>query len=130
VAWINSSEKGIDVSNYLMACLSIGLTAVAQILLKLGVVAAASASTAPLPTRLFRMIMTPQVLAGLTVYALSTVCWLFALSKLKLSVAYPMVSLSYVLVTIGAAVMLGEVISRNQIIGLSLIIAGVVFLVR
>ncbi|MDB4894200.1 MAG: transporter family protein [Firmicutes bacterium] len=117
-------------SKYLVAFFSIALTAVAQILLKLGVVASASTTLAPVHVRLLRTVINPFVLAGLAVYGLSTLCWLIALSKLRLSVAYPMVSFSYVLVTVASAIIFREAITRNQILGLCLIITGVVFLVR
>lgn len=117
-------------SKYVMVLLSISLTAAAQILLKLGVAASASPAAAPLSERVLRTTGSPYVLGGLAVYGLSTAFWLVALSELKLSVAYPMVSLSYVLVVLGSVWILGEQITASQIIGLCLIIAGVVFLVR
>jgi drug/metabolite transporter (DMT)-like permease len=117
-------------SKYLIALVSITLTAIAQVLLKYGVVASASTVQAPLHLRLVRTVINPFVLSGIAVYGLSTLCWLVALSKLRLSVAYPMVSFSYVLVTVASAVIFREEITRNQILGLCLIISGVVFLVR
>lgn len=50
----------------------------------------------------------PMVLAGLGVYVASTFVWLMVLSKLRLSVAYPLISLSYPLVVVLSAVILGE----------------------
>lgn len=67
------------------------------------------------------------VLAGLVLYAASFLCWLRAITELSLSFAYPLLSLSYVLVYFGAVYWpgLGETGSWLRLFGIALIIAGV-----
>lgn len=98
-------------AKYLLALISISLTAVAQLLLKAGVTSAVPAAATPLSKVALKVALNPFILGGLAVYGIGTVIWLAAISKLKLSVAYPMVSLSYILVMLGSAYFLGERIS-------------------
>lgn len=115
---------------YVLALTSITLTAVAQILLKLGTGSGSGAETGSFLVKMVGMLTNRYVLGGLAVYGISTLFWLAALGRLKLSVAYPMVSLSYVLVVLGAHWFLGEPVGLAQKAGLGLIIGGVLLLIR
>jgi len=66
--------------------------------------------------------------AGIFSTAISAVLWLYVLSYEKISIAYPMISFSYVLMAIVAYYYYGEKISLNMIIGIILIIGGIVFI--
>ena len=72
-----------------------------------------------------RGMFTPYVFFGLALYALSAVIWIFVLNQVKLSFAYPMISLSYVLVVVLSALLLHEKVSLVTIAGLVLISVGV-----
>lgn len=113
---------------YGLALFSITLTALGQVMLKLGTTH--TAPELPAAERLLRMLIHPYVLAGLVLYGVSTLLWLLAISQLKLSVAYPMVSLSYVIVVGASHLILHESITGFQKLGLVLILVGVLFLVR
>lgn len=65
--------------------------------------------------------------AGLASYALSMLCWFMALRRLPLAYAYPMLSLSYVLVCLLAAVLpsLNETLGVFKIAGILCILLGV-----
>ena len=65
--------------------------------------------------------------AGLTGYALSMLCWFMCLRRLPLSYAYPMLSLSYVLVCLLAAALPGfnEALGLGKIAGILCILLGV-----
>jgi len=65
---------------------------------------------------------------GLVSYGLSFLFWMLALSKLKLSVAYPAVSLMYIFIMIGSYFIFKESISVYQIIGIILILTGLFFI--
>ena len=56
--------------------------------------------------------------------------WLYVLSFQKLSIAYPLVSLSYILMIIAAYYFKGEPITINKIIGVLLICLGIFFVSR
>lgn len=55
-----------------------------------------------------KMLATWQVLAGLGLFGLSAFFWLVTLSRVPLSTAYPVVSLSYVLILLFSTIILGE----------------------
>ena len=73
----------------------------------------------------FKGIFTPYVFLGLLLYAVSAVLWIFVLNQVRLSFAYPMISLSYVLVVLLSALILGERVPTVTIGGLILICLGV-----
>ncbi len=72
------------------------------------------------------------VLGGLACYAFSMLSWLAALTRFELSMAYPLLSLSYVLVYLGAVwwPRLGETVSLAKTAGIVLIVLGVVLVTR
>src|SRR3989344_1279487 len=57
---------------------------------------------------------------ALMCYGLAMLLWMFALSKAKLSAAYPMTALIYVLVVFGSWLFFRESIGVNQMIGTGL----------
>lgn len=67
-------------------------------------------------------------LAGLGCYAVSLLFWMSAIARLELSFAYPLLSLSYVLVYIAAArwPLLNESVSPERSIGIAVVILGVI----
>lgn len=66
----------------------------------------------------------PVVWVGLIAYALSSALWLVVLSRVELSVAYPLGSLSYVIV-VPVSLALGETVSPLRWLGVALIVFGV-----
>lgn len=71
------------------------------------------------------VMLSPLILLGIALYGIATILWLFVLSRLPLSVAYPMQSLAYVLGLIVAWWIFGEAIPLNRWIGAGIIVAGV-----
>jgi multidrug transporter EmrE-like cation transporter len=67
---------------------------------------------------------------GLSCYAVSVVLWLGALSRVPVSVAYPMLSAGYVVNALAAAFLFDEALSVPKVMGILLIIAGVIVLAR
>lgn len=67
---------------------------------------------------------------GLTAYAASLLCWMITLKRFDLSFAYPMLSLSYLLVYLGAVFWpaLHESVSIGKTTGILTIIVGVFFI--
>jgi len=66
-----------------------------------------------------------HVFFGLMCYGLSLGCWMLALKKIPLSVAYPCLSISYVLVTLLAHFVFAESLSLVVLLGSVLIMLGV-----
>lgn len=68
----------------------------------------------------------PHVVGGLALYGIGAVLWLVVLSRVPLSMAYPLVSLGFVFVALLSWGVLGEALPLMRIAGISLIFAGVV----
>lgn len=67
---------------------------------------------------------------GMVCYAGSLCVWLAALSKAPVSVAYPMLSIGYVVVAGISVLWLGETLSTAKVLGIALICLGVVLVSR
>lgn len=110
----------------LLIILSVMLASVAQVLLKFGMtrvgrISTASEAFSKLPTALIN----PLVLGGLFVFGISAISWLIVLSRVKLSIAYPMVSLGYVAVVIFSWLVFREPVKPVAVTGCALVIIGV-----
>lgn len=75
-----------------------------------------------------KVMTTWQVLAGLVMFGLSAVFWLVTLSRVPLSTAYPVVSLSYVLILVFSVLALGERPTLLVWAGALLIMIGISFI--
>jgi multidrug transporter EmrE-like cation transporter len=109
------------------------LNAVAQVLLKAGTNALGGAIHLTMSNAFetfIRVASQLPILAGLACYALSLVVWIMGLSRTDVSIAYPMLSLGYVVAAVGAWVFLGESIPPQRMLGIAVILAGVVVLAR
>ena len=97
------------------------LNAGAQLLLKAGT------NAAPLGLRLA---IEPHILAGLACYVISVVVWVVALSRVPVSIAYPMLSIGYVVNAIAAWALLGETVTTMRMAGIAVIVVGVFMVAR
>jgi len=77
-----------------------------------------------------RIFSEPYVMIGAATYIISIFFWIYGLSKVDLSYAYPFLALSYVLILVGSWYFLGESISTLRIIGVLIICAGVLIVAR
>ncbi len=71
-----------------------------------------------------------QILLGLGCYAVSVVVWILALTRVQVSVAYPMLSLGYVVTAFAAWWLFGEAMTLQKLMGIAVIIVGVVIVAR
>jgi len=70
------------------------------------------------------------ILGGLACYAISLVVWIIGLSRTDVTLAYPMLSLGYVVSAVGAWAFLGETVSPQRLLAILVIVAGVALLAR
>ncbi len=77
-----------------------------------------------------KLVANPPILAGLTCYVVSVVVWILALSRVPVSIAYPMLSLGYVVNAVAAYYLLGEALSAMRLMGIGVIIVGVFLVAR
>lgn len=91
-----------------------------QILLKSG----ASGET------LLQQFLAPQSIVGLGLYFAAALCYMYALRKIPVSIAFPSVSLSYVLVALLGFWLYGEALTPSKLAGIALVCVGVFLIMR
>jgi multidrug transporter EmrE-like cation transporter len=112
--------------------LGVLLNAAAQLLLKAGTNAVGRFDFTPdniVPVGM-KLALEPHVLGGVACYVVSLVVWLVGLSRVEVSIAYPMLSIGYVLNALAAWYLFGESLTAQKLIGIGFIVAGVVLVTR
>jgi drug/metabolite transporter (DMT)-like permease len=77
-----------------------------------------------------RMFIDPYVLSALLIYLLITIIWMWILTEVPLSKAYPFVVLSYIFTPFLAAIFLYESITASYVIGVCLICSGLFIITK
>lgn len=77
-----------------------------------------------------RLATNPFILGGLACYVVSVVVWIMALSRVPVSVAYPMLSVGYIVNAVAAWLLFGESITAQKLVGIAFIIVGVFLVAR
>jgi len=109
------------------------LNACAQLLLKAGTNALGGAIHLTMSNwfeTFIKVVTQLPILGGLACYGISLVVWIIGLSRTDVTIAYPMLSLGYVVSAIGAWMFLGEVIPPQRLVAIGVIMLGVVLLAR
>jgi len=108
-----------------MILVNVMLATIGQLFLKSGMKSVDMARGVSALVSAIRAIPNPMVMTGFILYGISSVLWLVILKRVPLSLAYPMISLSYVFVVLLSAAILRERITLLTAFGLVLICAGV-----
>jgi len=103
--------------------LSVVLNSAGQLLFKAARMAQPDASV-------LHLFLHPGTWYGLCIYALSALCWLWVLARAQLSLAYPILSLSFPIVLILSTCFFAEAISLMRGVGVAIIVIGVSLLAR
>lgn len=108
------------------------LNAAAQLLLKAGTNAVGHFDfhlENVLPVGL-KLAFEPHIMGGMACYAVSLVVWIMALSRAPVSIAYPMLSIGYVINAFIAWQWFGEALAAQKLAGIGLIVVGVYLVAR
>ena len=113
-------------SSLALILIGVFLNASAQLLLKAGASDLRSVDLvlANAGNIALRMATNPAIIVGLGCYAVSVVVWILALTRVDVSVAYPMLSLGYIVSAAGAWWLFGENISLMRMAGIFTIVVG------
>jgi multidrug transporter EmrE-like cation transporter len=108
------------------------LNAAAQLLLKAGTNSIghfefSAANAVPIG---LKVATEPHILGGLVCYAFSVVVWILALSRVEVSIAYPMLSIGYIVNAAAAYFLFGEAVSVQRMVGIGIIVIGVYVVAR
>jgi multidrug transporter EmrE-like cation transporter len=109
------------------------LNSIAQLLLKAGARTLGSvsmASGASVFAAALGAATQPWILLGLVCYFVSAGLWIIALTRVDVTVAYPMLSMGYVIAALLAWQLFGESLTTGRVLGIGIILVGVVVLGR
>jgi len=118
--------------SFILIFVGVMLNAAAQILMKAGTNAVGHFEFSMenvLPIGL-KLATEWHIATALFCYALSVVVWILALSRVPVSIAFPMLSMAYVVNAVAAWYLLGEPFSSIKLVGMGVIILGVIIISR
>jgi drug/metabolite transporter (DMT)-like permease len=103
--------------------------AAGQYFLKLGAAKLGQATGGDLVAKVLGIITIPELLMGLSCYALGAILYILLLTRVSLSVAGPSASLVYVFSVLLGVLVFKEALPLTRITGLGFIVAGVILVV-
>jgi drug/metabolite transporter (DMT)-like permease len=108
------------------------LNAAAQLLLKAGtnVLGVITLTRDNWTGEFGRMAVEPHFIAGVACYGVSLIVWIIGLSRVPVSMAYPLLSLGYVINAVAAHYLLGEAVTLGRWLGIGFIVVGVWLVAR
>jgi multidrug transporter EmrE-like cation transporter len=117
---------------FMLLMMGVLLNAVAQLLLKggtnrLGVITLNADNWA---STLTRMAGEGYFIAGVALYGVSLIVWILGLSRVPVSVAYPMLSIGYIINALAAHYLFGEAVTTARWLGIGFIVIGVYLVAR
>ncbi len=102
-----------------MVLVSIGIEVTGQLLLKIG-----ASTPVHNPADLIRNLLSPTTIVALFMYVVASLLWIAVLSRARLSYAYPLLGLNYVLIVLLSVLILHESVSLYRWIGVGFIVLG------
>jgi multidrug transporter EmrE-like cation transporter len=118
---------------FMIILASVMLNSAAQLALKAGANAIGTVSAgsgAELVSAAIGAAGQPWIICGLVFYFVSAGLWIAALTRVDVTVAYPMLSMGYVIAAVAAWQLFGEQLGTMRLVGIATILVGVVILTR
>lgn len=119
-------------NNLLLILSSVSLNAFAQLFIRKGMLKIGSVSLAF--DQLFNMVLAVftnvYLLSGMFSYGISIILWMIVLSKVNVSLAYPFLSIGYIITTVLAYLFFNEPITFQKVLGIIIICIGVFILTQ
>lgn len=112
---------------FALLMVAMGLTVTGELLLKSGMnrYGRLDISAATLLSTAVKLFTNPFVFGGFVFVFAGALFWLAVLSRWPLSLAYPFLSISYIIGIAASVLFLGEKVTPIQLIGVLIIVAGV-----
>ena len=112
--------------DFILLFFNVLLTVIGQILFKHGMNTVGRVNNIrDVVGKLTQAFLNPYILSGIAIYGFTTLVWLVILSRVKLSIAYPLLSSGYVLSILFSWLFFKESIPKIRIIGAVIICFGV-----
>ena len=117
-------------NNIVLILLSVSLNAFAQLFIRQGMLKMGNIALKmdALWNMTVQAISNIYIWAGMLSYAISIFLWMVVLSKVNVSLAYPFLSIGYILTAIIAYFVFGEPLTWQKIAGILIICIGVIVL--
>lgn len=127
------NEKfAMNLMTFILALFSVSLNALAQVAMRKTML-----SIPAFPNMLSEgwgyavaVLLNPWFIGSMSCYAVSIVVWMMVLGKAEVSLAYPLLSVGYIIAAVIGYFFLKEDLNSMRIIGLVLICAGIIFISR
>jgi multidrug transporter EmrE-like cation transporter len=122
----------MNATSFTLILTGVLLNAVAQLLLKAGtnVLGVLTLTREQWLSTSLAVASNPYIVAGLACYVISVGVWIGALSRVEVSIAYPMLSIGYVVNALAAWYLFGEAVTMQRWLGIGFIVIGVWLLAR
>lgn len=126
------NKNGLTLSLFLMIFSTDVMESVANLLMKMGLNQSGITyvGLSNIIDVMLRSASSYMIWLGIVCYLLTFFIWIGILSRVELSIAYPISSASYILVPLLAMFYLHESVGILQWLGIALIIAGIYFISR
>lgn len=118
--------------NWMLVLTAVLINAAAQLLLKVGARALHefTFSIGNIVPIIVKLATNSFILGGLACYVVSVLVWIVLLSRVEVSLAYPLVSLGYIVTALAAWWLFGEHLSTERVAGIAVILFGVFLITR
>lgn len=103
---------------------------VGQFSLKAGAKILGPIGTANLIEKITAMATQPLIIAGLSLYAISSIGFIVVLSRANLSIVSPLLSISYLFTVLGGRFVFNEPLPPLRLVGVALIMTGVILVLK
>lgn len=123
----------MNLSTFSIILSGVLLNSAAQLLLKAGARTIGSVSMTSMSSvgaAAWSAATQPWIATGLVCYFVSAGLWIVALTRVDVTVAYPMLSMGYVIAAMLAWQIFGEQLTAARLLGIFIILIGVVVLAR
>jgi multidrug transporter EmrE-like cation transporter len=120
----------MSLNSFALILTGVLLNAAAQLMLKAGAnrVGPVDVNVHALTAVARDLAFSGPIIGGIACYVISVVVWIIALTRVEVSLAYPMLSIGYVVNAVAAWLLFGEQLSAMRLAGILVIILGVYLL--
>lgn len=119
-------------NNFLLILSSVSLNAFAQLFIRKGMlkIGEISFNFEQIVKMVLAVFTNIYLLAGMFSYGISVILWMIVLSKVNVSLAYPLGSVGYIITTVLAYLFFNEPITFQKVVGIIIICIGVFILTQ
>lgn len=114
---------------FTLLLISVLISVAGQFFLKMGAIKLGKVHAGNILSLMLNITTIPELLLGLTCYAIGAVAYILLLTRVNLSIAAPAVSVGYIFSVLLGYFILKEPIPLIRLAGLSLIVMGVILVV-